>query len=410
MFIDVSQNLINLAKYFPENLYVVGGYVRNKLLKIDNSDVDLCSSVSIEQVEERLSGTKFSVRVKNAKYGALLISCNGEKYEYTCFRKDTYKDNGSHSASSILFTPRIEEDAQRRDFTINSIYYNINKDEVVDLYHGIIDLNDKIIRCNLAPEEVLRYDGERILRMIRIAGELDFSIDKKTMQTAKEYSKNLMEISGTRKFSEIEKILYCDRRYRLNKGSLKRALKLLNELKIWKYFNLEKPKIKYDKVYKVEDRFFGLLIDIVDTQKPACLEDFLEKLLKEQFGLSQPLADKIFVYLAGYYDALSGMKNKEYFFKYFPDWTNISILLSSKSKHIQNKYHFFYLYIIEHGLCIQVSDLRINETDIKKNFPDIDKRSYKKILHNLLSKVFDGKVLNQKEDLLKEIENKLQNY
>ena len=410
MFIDVSQNLINLARYFPENLYVVGGYVRNKLLKIDNSDVDLCSSASIEQVEERLKDTKFSVRVKNAKYGALLISCNGEKYEYTCFRKDKYGENGSHNATIISFTPRIEEDAQRRDFTINSIYYNINKDEVVDLYHGIIDLNDKIIRCNLSPEEVLRFDGERILRMVRIAGELDFSIDKKTLLAAKEYSKNLYEISGARKFAEIEKILYCDRRYRLNKGSLKRALKLLNMLKVWKFFNLEKDRINYNMVFKIEDRFLGLLIDIVDTQKPACLEDFLEKLLKQQFGISQPLADKIFVYLAGYYDALNGMGNKNYFFKYYPDWASISTLLAAKSKHIQSKYHFFYLYIIEHGLSIQASDLKINEGDIKKNFPNIDKRSYKKILQNLLSKVFDGKIANQKEDLLKEIEKKLQNY
>ena len=122
------------------------------------------------------------------------------------------------------------------------------------------------------------------------------------------------------------------------------------------------------------------------------------------------LAEKMFIYLGGYYDALYGMKNKEYFFRYYNDWKSICLLLGAKSKHVQNKYNFFYLYIIEHGLCIQTSDLRINEQDIRKNFPNIDRRSYEKILQNLLSKVFDGKIINQKEFLLKEIENKLQNY
>lgn len=410
MFIDISQNLKNLAKYFPENLYVVGGYVRNKLLKIDNSDVDLASSVDIEEVEKRLEGSPYSVRVKNQKCGTIVISRGIEKYEYTAFRKDIYSENGSHTPISIQSTQHIEEDAARRDFTINSIYYNINRDEVFDLYHGIIDLNDGIIRCNLDPEEVLRYDGERILRMVRIAGELDFKIDKDTLSAAKKFNHNLGQITGARKFVEIEKILYCDKRYRLNSGSLKRALSLLNVLGVWKYFELNISKIKYDMVFKAEDRFLGLLIDIVNTQKPKCLEAFLDTLLKCQFGISQALSNKIFIFLAGYYDALGGMKNKEYFLKYYEDWAGIYALLGCKSKRIQSKYHFFYQYIIEHGLSIQVSDLRIDERDIKKCFKNIDKRSYKKILQNLLSKVFDGKIANQKEELLAEIEKNLQNY
>ena len=104
------------------------------------------------------------------------------------------------------------------------------------------------------------------------------------------------------------------------------------------------------------------------------------------------------------------MKNKNYFFKYYQDWANIYPLLGAKSKRTQSKYNFFYKYIIEHGLVISVTDLAINAGDIKENFPNIDKRSYERILNNLLSKVFDGKVANTKEELLKEIEKNLQNY
>lgn len=410
MFIEVSENLMKLAKFFPENLYVVGGYVRNKLLGVEAGDVDLASSVDIEQVKERLAGSEFSVKVKNLKCGSLLISTENESYEYTFFRKEIYGDDGRHNPIRVERTTDIKEDSMRRDFSVNAIYYNINKDEIVDLYHGIIDLKQKILRCTLKPEEVLSSDGERVLRMVRIAGEFGFSIDKDTFAAAKNFASNVKDLSGTRKFNEIEKILYCDKRYAPSKGNLKRALNLLNKLGIWKFFGLTNPAVKYDMVYKIEDRVLGLLIDIVDTQKPACLEAFLESFLKEQFALSNSLSSKMFDYLAGYYNALGGMANKEYFFKYYEDWAVIYNLLAGKSKRVKSKYNFFYKYIIEHGLVIQVSDLKISENDIRSNFKNIDKRNYDKILNNLLSKVFDGKIPNEKSNLLAEIEKNLQNY
>lgn len=410
MFIEISNNLKKLSKLFPENLYIVGGYVRNKLLNIDDSDVDLASSVNIDEVAKRLEGTEFSVKIKNLKCGSILISKDNESYEYTAFRKDVYDENGNHTPIQVEWTKNIEDDSNRRDFTINSIYYNINKDEIVDLHHGIVDLKQKIIRCNNSADDVLRFDGERILRMVRIAGELDFKIDKNTLKSAKKFSGNLQNIQGNRKLLEIEKILYCDKRYNLNHGSLKRALNLLNVMAVWQYFGLKSKRLKYKMVFKVEDRFLGLLIDIVDTEKPECLQAFLERLLKEQFGLNQSMTNKLFIYLSGYYNALESMKNKEYFFKYFENWANIYPLLGSKSKRIQNRYDFFYKYIIEHGLAIKISDLKIDESDISKNFKKIDKRNYERILNNLLSKVFDGKILNDKQVLLEEIERNLQNY
>ncbi len=410
MFIEVSENLTELAKLFPEDLYVVGGYVRNKLLGIETGDVDLASSVDIEQVSKRLEGSGFTVKIKNLKCGSLLISKDKENFEYTFFRKDVYADGGSHSPIRIERTEDIAEDSKRRDFSFNAIYYNINKDEIVDHYHGIIDLKQKVLRCCLDPEQVLKSDGERILRMVRIAGELGFSIDKDTFKTAIKFASNVSDLTGARKFNEIEKILYSDRRYKIGKTSLKKTLKLLNELGIWQYFGLTNLTVKYNMVFKVEDRLLGLLVDIVDTEKPECLQAFLEKFLKEQFGFTNALSSKLFDFLGGYYNALDGMANKEYFFKHYQDWATIYSLLGGKSKRVQSKYNFFYKYIIEHGLAIQISDLKITENDIKVNFKNIDKRNYNKILNNLLSKVFDGKVQNDKTQLLLEIEKNLQNY
>lgn len=409
MFIQISDNLKQLSTFFPENLYIVGGYVRNKLMGIDESDVDITSSVDIEEVSKRLKESQFSVKIKSLKFGSLLISKDGEEYEYTVFRKDIYEDDGRHAPTRVERTDSIVVDSNRRDFAINAIYYNINKDEIVDIHHGMVDLFQRIIRCD-KPDEVLKYDGERILRMVRIAGELDFRIDKQTLACAEKYASNIKAISGNRKKLEIEKILHCDKRYNLNKGSLKRALRLLNKLNVWQYFGLKEKKVKYQMVYKVENRMLGLLIDIVDTEQPACLQAFLEKWLSKQMGLEDETLSQYIKYLSGYYHALEGMKNKEYFFRYFDDWNCICPLLAGKSKRIQNKYNFFYKYIIEHNLLIKVEDLKIDELVIKKSFPKIDPRSYGRILTNLLSKVFDGKLQNQKASLLNEIKKNLQNY
>lgn len=408
MFIPISTNLKKLSKFFPEGLFVVGGYVRNKLLEISGGDVDLAGSVDIEEVSKRLENSGYSTKIKNLKCGSILICKDDETYEYTAFRRDVYDTDGSHTPIRVERTDKIEEDSSRRDFSINAIYYNINKDEIVDIHHGIIDLNDKIIRA--INDEVLKFDGERILRMVRIAGELDFGIEKRTIRIARENSSNINALLGMRKYNELEKILYCDKRYNLNKSGLENALKLLNKLKVWQYFGLSKPTIKYKMVFLCEDRFLGLLIDIVDAEKPECLQEFLERILQDQFGFGESATNKIFVLLGGYYNALNHTNNKEFFFKYFENWANIEPLVASKSKRLQSKYNFFYQYILKHDLAIRTSDLKIDESDIKKNFPNIDKRSYGRILQNLLSKVFDGKIKNEKDVLIKEIEKNLQNY
>ena len=410
MFIPVSENLIKLSKFFSENLFIVGGYVRNAIMGIKSGDIDLASNVDIDEISKILKENGYKIKVKNSKYNSITIQKDGECYEFTSFRKDFYEDNGKHCPIKVERTEDIKEDASRRDFTINAIYYNINKDEIVDFYHGVVDAKQKILRCIGSPEEVLKNDGERILRMVRIVGELGLKIEKRTLKSAFQMAKNIQDLSPARKYMELEKILYCDKRYKDVKSNFKKILKLLNKLCVWQYFGLPVKAIKYNMVNKVEDRYLGLLIDIVDTLNPECLQTFLENFLKEEFAFNIKQIQKVFTYISGYYNALNGMKNKDYFFKYFEDVSVIFPLLAKKSKHITNKYMFFYEYIIRHGLVIKISDLKINEDDIKNNFPKIDERSYGRILEYLLSEVFDGKIKNTKEDLLQEIDKTFQTF
>ena len=404
MFIPVSANLIRLAKIFPTDLFVVGGYVRNSIMGIKGGDIDLASDVDVDEITDILKANGYKVKVKNSMYNSITIQKGAESYEFTSFRKDYYGENGKHCPVRVERTSNIAEDAKRRDFTINAIYYNIAKDEIVDFYQGVVDAKERILRCIGSPEEVLKNDGERILRMVRLVGELNLKIEKKTLKSAFLMGKNIADLSPSRRYGELEKIVYCDMRYKEIKGDNTNALKLLNKLSVWQYFGLPIKKVKYKMVKRADDRMLGLLIDIVDTVKPECLETFLVEFLKN-CGFSQGKAQKIFVYIAGYYSALEKMKNKEYFFRYFDDVNVIFPLLSKKSKHLTSKYMFFYKYIIRYGLTIRTSDLKVDREDIAKNFPKIDERSYDRILNDLLSKVFDGKLPNEREALLAEIDN-----
>ena len=404
MFIPVSANLIKLSKIFPKDLYVVGGYVRNCLMGIKGGDIDLASDVDIEEISEILKANGYKIKIKNSMYNSITILKDAESYEFTSFRKDFYPENGKHCPVKVERTSDIREDAKRRDFTINAIYYNINRDEIVDYYQGVVDAKQKILRCIGAPEEVLNHDGERILRMVRLVGELDLKIERKTLKQAYLMSKNIEDLSPARKYAELERILYCDKRYGEIKSDFFKALKLLNKLNVWQYFRLPFKKVKYKMVKKVDDRVLGLIIDIVDTAKPECLEAFLDEFLRKQLGFSQKQLQKVFIYISGYYNAIDKMKNKEYFFKYFDDFSVIFPLLAKKSKHLMNRYMFFYKYIIRHGLTIKVSDLKIGKEEISANFPKIDNRSYNRILYHLLSLVFDGKLPNEREALLQEVE------
>ena len=97
MNIVIPKNLRDLTTLFPCELYIVGGYVRNSIMGIKTDDIDLCSSLTIDELEKVLAGTKFQLKVKNKSLGSAYICADEEKYEYTTFRRDSYAEGGAHS-------------------------------------------------------------------------------------------------------------------------------------------------------------------------------------------------------------------------------------------------------------------------------------------------------------------------
>ena len=394
--IKPSQNIKELAKIVGGDFYIVGGFIRNKLMGRKCEDEDLCSALTLDELEKRLEGSDFSLKQKNKSFGTCKIVCGNKSYDYATFRKETYKKG--HCPDEVEFVKTLEEDVLRRDFTINSIYYNINKQEFSDPLHGLDDLEKRRVRAT--SPAILTSDGLRILRMIRLACEHNFSIDKQTCQVAMANVDLIREISKNKIIEEIKKLFdHTD-----VKGTLK-ALKLYNKFGVWKRIGLDTKKIKFKMVGKCESKILGLAIDIVDTIKPASVSYFLSHLF-EDAGLTKKRLNQIINILSGYYDALNHIKNKNFFFKYFENFPQIYELLLKKSIYLAQKYNFFYKYIISHKLVISVNDLKIDKKDLKKNFPSLPAKMYDKVLLEALSDVFDGKCPNRQEDLLKSIGKK----
>ena len=192
--INIDENLITLATILKSKaeLFVVGGYVRDSILNKRPKDIDLTSKLTVNELASALKGTSFNVNITNKTFGTAKIVVDNKAYEYTSFRKDKYV-SGKHSPKEVLFISSLDEDSKRRDFTINAIYYNILKQKFVDPLNGIADLkNKKLKEIN---NTTLKFDGERILRLIKYSCELNLKIDNETFLHAKQYNKNVYLLS-----------------------------------------------------------------------------------------------------------------------------------------------------------------------------------------------------------------------
>ena len=209
-----------LVKNEGVTLYAVGGSVRNTLLNLPISDIDICSALRPEKVIELCRRNGLRVYPKGLAYGTVEICWNGERYEHTTFRSDSYPDGGAHRPSSVNFSCSLEDDAFRRDFSVNALYVDVLTGRLIDPTGGVEDLQNRILRTTSPdPHAVLADDGLRILRLIRFAGELGFDIEPNTFEAAKQLSGNLKSISSERIAAELNKLLVCTLTEGTNKGS-----------------------------------------------------------------------------------------------------------------------------------------------------------------------------------------------
>ena len=240
--IKIPAELKELAQIFKDNnavLYIVGGYVRDSWLKISSQlrdDIDLCSNVKPDKLKKILANSKFTVKNLNESLGVVAIF-GKRRYEYATFRKEIYESE-SHTPDKVEFIGSVEEDARRRDFKINAIYFDILEETYVDPVGGIDDLRNREITTVKVPKIVFNDDPERFLRLIRFATSLGLSIPEEEMFYAKQNAYKIRFISKARLRAEFDKLLTVDTIYPdlfYTKNAHFRAMVLIGELDAWKY-------------------------------------------------------------------------------------------------------------------------------------------------------------------------------
>ncbi len=225
--------LIELARLFSEagvSLLAVGGMVRNPLLSLPVSDMDITSALRPEAVLSLCEKNNIPTVKKGLAFGMVELHCGGLTFEHTTFRSDRYPEGGGHRPTEIRFSDTVEEDAFRRDLTVNALYRNILTGELIDPTGGMEDLRNKCIRATTQnPARIMDDDALRILRMVRFSCELGFAPEEKTLQAAGAAVKGLLDISPERVRQELDKILLSDVRYG-QEGAVLKGLIMLDGL------------------------------------------------------------------------------------------------------------------------------------------------------------------------------------
>ncbi len=228
-----SINLIALAEKLPLPLYVVGGLVRNFLIdKSFSTDFDLASPLDAETVEKFAVEQGFKIVATYKRTGTVVFCDSENKYEFTSFRKESYH-GGEHTPYAVEFTNDIVEDAKRRDFKCNAVYYDLKNGEFVDPLGGIEDIKNRVLDTVCSPKQVFEHDGLRLMRLARFAGQLNFTPKKEVLDGAREYADNIKEISVERVYDELKLILTADKKYAFsNKIGHYTALKILDQTRV----------------------------------------------------------------------------------------------------------------------------------------------------------------------------------
>lgn len=181
--------------------YVVGGCVRDSILGRSPDDWDITTSAKPEEVKALFRRTVDTGLI----HGTVTVMLDKEGFEVTTYRVDGEYEDGRHP-KEVSFTASLEEDLKRRDFTINAMAYN-PKRGLVDLFGGVQDMENRIIRCVGNPLERFTEDALRILRAVRFSAQLGFSIEGETLKAISVLAPNLKYVSAERIQVELLKLL-----------------------------------------------------------------------------------------------------------------------------------------------------------------------------------------------------------
>ena len=256
----IRKNIIGTE--FENKTFICGGFVRDKIMKRESKDIDIV--VNIENGGIKLAsflhnqGITSNSPVLFERFGTAQIIIDGEQIELVETRKEFYESN---SRKPKIKFGTIEDDINRRDFTINSMLMDICSDKIIDLKNGKKDITNQIIRTTSEPNLIFNEDPLRMLRAIRFSSQLGFIIEHNTLDSIHKNSHRMQIISKERIRDEFCKLLMGD--------NVRFAIRLLISTNLYKFIlpelklldGLEQPKKHHT------DDALGHTLDVINNSK-----------------------------------------------------------------------------------------------------------------------------------------------
>ena len=277
----------------------VGGCVRKHLLNEEIDDIDIATTLTTDQILKKFEGSKFEIIESGIKHGTVTLVSKKLKLELTTLRKDI-KTDGRHA--EVEFTDDWEQDSERRDFTINAIYLDING-KIFDPQLGVKDLMNHTIKFIGDPQKRIEEDYLRIIRFIRFSLEYESKIEQTTIEAIKMNLDGIKKISKERILSELLKIL-----------GTKSFVKINNNKQLKEIFTLIFAEFKYlERLNKLDntsnksnfDKKTLLAIMLIDEKNN-------HEYFSHKYNVSNELKETLSLIAQNY---LLIQKNKEFFQK-----------------------------------------------------------------------------------------------
>ncbi len=191
-----------LVENFSQTFFV-GGMVRDLFFNLKVSDIDIATEATPEQVIALFKKGKFEINTSAKKFGAISLSKGSHEVQITTFRKDTYEKN---RYPKVDFTKSLSMDSKRRDFSINSLYFQPILNVVIDPNNGVRDIDSKTLRAMGNANIKLKEDPLRIVRAYRFAMQFNLQFDKKLSKAIDDNIHLVKKISKAKLISEINKV------------------------------------------------------------------------------------------------------------------------------------------------------------------------------------------------------------
>lgn len=359
------EKAIELLKIFEDNnyeAYLVGGFVRDYILKRQSSDVDICTNATPMQIKEIFK----EVKLPFESYGSVHLNYKKVDFEITTYRMDLEYKN-KRNPSKIMYTDKLEIDLKRRDFTMNTLCMD-SSGKIIDLFNNRQDIDNKIIKTVGDANKKLAEDSLRILRAIRFATELNFTIDDELSYAIVQNEYLLSELSFFRKKQELNRILLS--------SNVLYGISLLKKYNLDKYLDIQ-----------ISDNF-------VKTSDPIGMWVQLKPSEKYQFTSNEKRYIKSIddIINSGNIDDITLYKNGNY----------ISLIAAQIMGIDERLIHDMY----DKLPIKKISDIALKPRDIIDLLNIKDNYKIKDILNDLEGEILIGDLNNNKEDIKKYLTSK----